>query len=510
MGWTTIRGGVYLVALALGAPAGAATVNVAAGEDWCAAVNAMGAGDEVVLGAGDHAGPCWIQTSGAEGDPLVIRGEDGPHPQIVYEGGGDNVINVFGSHLVLRHLAFGPTQTSITAIKVREEVGGVAIEDCEFVQVGGVAIAANSGDSWDLVVRDCRFTDLQATGLYFGCHTGAGDCSSSDVLVEGNLFDGVTSSGVGYGLEIKVDSFGVVRDNVIHDTQGPGIEIFGSYDDSRVSYVTGNLVMGSRANASLEIGGGPCIVHSNIVVGGVEGAIYAYDYDGRGLQRGVTIAGNTAVGVDERAIRISSWDGDDLTLANNALWREGGAELPQLGGNVVVQGNVLCPTAGDCFADASQLDYWPAEGGPLVDGSAGVLADAAAHDFCDQAPLDPPHAGAFQRTEEQDPGGLSVDFKATFDCPQPAGDDDDAADDDDDDASGDDDQTDDDDSAGGAGGCSCSLETDPARAGGMLLAWLAISGIGRWLLRGYRSRNLRSGSRPCPRPAEPSTGSPPA
>ena len=479
---------VTLVMLLLGvAPAGAETVNVAAGEDWCAVVNGLGAGDEVVLGAGDHAGPCWIQASGVAADPLVIRGEDGPHPHIVYEGAGDNVINLFGEHLVLRHLAFGPTQDGIDAIKYREEGGDVVVQDCEFTQVGGISFSANSADSWDLVIRDCRFTDLQATGLYFGCHDGAGDCSSRDVLVEGNLFDGVTSDAVGYGLEIKVDSYGIVRDNVIHDTQGPGIEIYGSYDDNLVSHVTGNLVMGSRVDGSLEIGGGPCIVTGNIVVGGAQGAIYAYDYSGRGLQRGVTIAGNTALGVDAAAVRISGWDGDDLVLANNALWREGGAELPQLGGHVEVAGNVLCATAEACFEDAAQLDFWPAAGGSLVDGAAGTQADAGAQDFCDQAPLEPPHAGAYQRTTETGPGPLDVDFKHTFDCPAGPGDDDD-----DDDSAGqptdDDDGADDDDSAGG-GGCSCSMATGAGRTGGgvLLLAWLAISAIARWPSPAWRS-----------------------
>lgn len=440
---------IILVVLATTAGfAAAATVEVSPGEDWCGIVNAHGAGDEIVLLAGDHQGPCWFQADGMAGDPLVVRGEGGPTPsRIVYDGAGDNVTNVFSEHLVIRGLAFGPSQSGIDAIKIREG-GDLLIEGCTFDQVGGVSISANSADTYDLVVRGNEFFDLQSTGMYFGCHDGAGSCSTN-VLIEGNLIDGVDSANVGYGLEVKVDSLGIVRDNVIHDTKGPGIEIYGSYDLGIVSEVTGNLVIGSRDNATLEIGGGPCVVEANIVVGGAYGAIYAYDYGNRGLQRGVHVVGNTAVGIEDMAIKIHDWGGaEDLVLANNAAFWDGGAAVSDAVPGVTWEGNVTCATAADCWVDAAARDFWPAAGSPLLDeGVAPSGGWTEGDDFCGQTRGSPPHVGALERTAGEDgPGPLDVELKSTFACPDGGGDDD-AGDDDAGDDDADDDDIGDDDSS---------------------------------------------------------------
>jgi Right handed beta helix region len=486
------------LAIVVAGAAGAATVEVTPGEDWCGIVNAHGAGDEIVLLAGDHQGPCWFQADGGVGDPLVVRGEGGPNlPRIVYDGAGDNVTNVFSEHLVIRGLAFGPSQSGIDAIKIREG-GDILIEGCRFDQVGGISISANSADTYDLVVRGNEFTDLQSTRMYFGCHDGAGACSTN-VLIEGNLIDGVDSSNVGYGLEVKVDSLGIVRDNVIHDTKGPGIEIYGSYDLGIVSEVTGNLVIGSRNNGTLEIGGGPCIVEANIVIGGAYGGIYAYDYGNRGLQRGVHLVGNTAVGIEDLAIKIHDWGGaEDLVLANNAAFRDGGAAVSDAVPGVTWEGNVLCATAAECWVDAAVWDFWPAAGSPMLDeGVAPSGGWLEGDDFCGQTRGPTPHAGALERTAGEDgPGPLAVAFKSEFDCPDGGGDDDDAGDDDaGDDDGGDDDGGDDDsgdDDAGGDddatpdGDCSCRVAGSATAAGPLAVIVLAVAGLS--LRRGRRRR----------------------
>ncbi len=459
---------VLVVFAAAAAGAGAETVEVTPGQDWCGIVNAHGAGDEIVLLAGDHAGPCWIQADGAAGDPLVVRGEGAGTPsRIVYDGAGDNVTNVFSEHLVIRGLAFGPSQDAIDAIKIREG-GDILIEGCTFDQVGGISISANSADTYDLVVRGNELSDLQATGMYFGCHSGAGSCATN-VIVEGNLIDGVDSSAVGYGLEVKVDSRAIVRDNVIHDTKGPAIEIYGSYDVAVVSEVRGNLVIGSRNDGTLEIGGGPCVVEANIAVGGAYGAIHVYDYQDRGLMRGVHVVNNTAVGVEDLAIRIADWEaGNDLVLANNAVFRDGGAAMTGTVPGVTWEGNVECGSASECWVDAASWDFWPAASSPLLAGAVAAGPGwTVGDDFCGQVRGSPPHAGALERTAGEDgPGPLAVAFKDTFACPDGGGDDDAADDDTGDDDGGDDDGADDDDADDdGAGDDDGGGDDDAAPAG---------------------------------------------
>jgi hypothetical protein len=136
------------------------------------------------------------------------------------------VIDVLASDISIRNLSFGPTEPGITAVKVKAGDRTV-IAGCTFVGIGEVALAANSADSDGLVIEDNTFTDLDATAIYIGCQDGAAQCVASNVLVHGNLIDGVDSSAVGYGMEIKLDSWGTLSDNVVNDTKGPAIEVYG-------------------------------------------------------------------------------------------------------------------------------------------------------------------------------------------------------------------------------------------------------------------------------------------
>ena len=114
----------------------------------------------------------------------------------------------------------------------------------------------------------------------------------------------MTSPAVGYGFELKLDSWGVIAGNVIAHTQGPGVEVYGSEDLTRRTLVDGNFVLPSTTNASIEVGGPAVTVTDNVAIGGDEGAIYAYAY--WETVHDLVVAGNTVVGQGERAIRFSS------------------------------------------------------------------------------------------------------------------------------------------------------------------------------------------------------------
>ena len=444
----------------------AATVQIAPGEDWCSAANSAAPGDEIVLNAGEHDGPCVLRASG-----VTVRG-DGSLPHIVYPGVNSNVIDVEASDVTLAGLWIGPTQPNIDGVKVKSG-NDVHITGCLFDQVGGISISANSSDSTGTQIVDNHFDDLQATGIYLGCHDGS--CRAADFLIADNLIDGVVSSGVGYGIETKLNSYGVIRDNVIHDTQGPGIEVFGSEDLGAVTVVEQNYVVGSTNNGALEIGGGPALVRNNIVVGGNAGGIYAYDYGGRGLQREVQILGNTVIGTVGEAIRVSSWEGGvGLVIANNAAWQESGAgpALPADISGVDMTTNTACEPG--CWEDASATNFNPAS---LSPGTSGYDMPV---DFCGTTRADPPMQGA---VEGDGPPSLPIDFKASFDCSAgtgggttPSGDDDD--DDDDDEST---DEAEGDDLEGSAGGCGCA--TPSGHTGWLFVfsGWVvAFRGRRRW------------------------------
>lgn len=356
-------------------------------DDWCGAIAAAAPGAQIDLGPGDFQGPCWIRNA------VTVVGHDS---RVVYDGASSNVIDVDADDVALVSLAFGPTQADIDAIKIRSGAR-ISVTGCEFVGVGGISVSANSADTEQVHLTSNTFTDLAATGVYLGCHDGS--CTSSDYLVADNRFDGVTSTGIGYAIEAKLDSWGQIVGNDIRDAQGPGITVYGSAQGD-VTTVEGNVVVASRQAATLEIGGGPALVRNNVVIGGAAGGLYVYDYGDRGLLDDVKVLGNTLWGVGGDAI---AWEaGSRLVIQGNAAGRDdGAAALPVETHGADVEGNVDCGDGATCWRDAAGLDLWPLDDGALVD--AGVTHDDLARDLCDALRPDPPAAGAL----EPDPDGVT-------------------------------------------------------------------------------------------------------
>ena len=81
----------------------------------------------------------------------------------------------------------------------------------------------------------------------------------SQLLIEKNFIGGVTAgaSKIGYGIQLKLNSFGVIRDNVIVNTKGPGIMVYGAKELSHVSIIERNFVAGSRCHPLTSLSAGP-------------------------------------------------------------------------------------------------------------------------------------------------------------------------------------------------------------------------------------------------------------
>jgi hypothetical protein len=361
--------------VALGArPAPAAEIGPES--DFCAEANALAPGTELVLRPGDYQGPCTIRTGGLPGAPIVVRALDPTQrPRIVFEGTRANVISVRASHVVLRGLEIGPTQHGVDAVRV---FGGtdVTVEDCEFRGLGGIAVVANHASVRGLVVRGNVMLGASTTAMYFGCHDGAG-CVVSGLLVERNYIHTVRAPepSIGYGIQVKLNSSGIIRDNVIADIKGPGIMVYGAYDPTAVSFVERNFVVGSLRSAGLVVGGGPVAVRNNVSVGNVESGISVEDYGRRGLLRGVVIAHNTTYGNRGGGIVVPDAGARDVAVVNNAVHgRSGGPQLPSPETpGVRLAGNVDC-TWAPCFVDPEVNDFSPAMAGKLA-GLAAVRAE---------------------------------------------------------------------------------------------------------------------------------------
>ena len=345
----------------------ATAAEIGPGSDLCSAINALQPGEELVLAPGEYSGPCTIQRGGRAGAPIVIRAADpGQRPHVVYHGATANILDVKADHVTVRGLAFGPTAPGVDGVRIFSRAA-VEITDCEFDGLGGIAGAVNHTSIAGLSVLRNVITNSGSTGMYFGCHEGV-ECAVSGLRVEDNFIEHINAADpeVGYGLQVKLNSAGVIRNNVIVDTKGPGIMVYGARDGLRSNIVERNVVMGSRTSSGIVIGGGPAIVRNNVVLLNRDAGIGLEDYGGRGLLRSIIVAHNsvyknTGAGIvvpEGRPLR-------DIVIRNNAIQaRVGTAAVPGARPDIEVMGNVDC-TWAPCFVDPGRLDFSPLMGSLL-------------------------------------------------------------------------------------------------------------------------------------------------
>jgi hypothetical protein len=269
-------------------------------------------------------------------------------------------------------LEFGPTQQDIDAVRIFTG-SDIAIEDCLFSHVGGIAVVANHSSVRGLAVRRNVILGSKSTGMYFGCHDGI-SCVMEKLFVEGNYIRGITAPDpqIGYGLEVKLNSSGIIRENVMVDTKGPGIMVYGARDPMAVSLVERNVTIGSRMSSGIVIGGGPAIVRNNVAASNAEAGIGVEDYKKRGLTRGIIIVNNTVYMNDLGGIMVPSSGVRDVAVVNNAAHVRAGAgagasprALPESRPGLRLAGNVDC-TQVRCFANPDGMDFSPLRGSVLV------------------------------------------------------------------------------------------------------------------------------------------------
>jgi len=371
--------------------------------DWCAVINSAQPGDEVVLARGDYSQPCWIRASGSAGAYIVIRSEsENAATTFSYAGSTANIIEVYGSYLTIRGFTFRPNSDVVHSLRIRGGAHNITVERNVFTGYGNVAVSANSGSTADLVIRYNEFKNVEATPVYVGCHDG--DCVSSNLLFERNFIDGVRASdpgSIGYGIEVKLNSWGVIRDNTIANTKGPPIMAYGSSRGDR-TLIEGNYVEGSRAEAGIVLGGGPAIVRNNIAVGNANGGISAQNYGGRNLQRDIWIIHNTLINNGDSGISTQGWTSSaNNVIAYNAVLSKFLTPLIRPANPAgIVMGNVSCPAS--CFVNATTApyDFTPAARSPLIGAAPASNATwKPADDFMGVSRNVPADAGALERRE---------------------------------------------------------------------------------------------------------------
>jgi hypothetical protein len=375
---------VFILSLALCATAQVGkTKEISPAEDYCREINDPSSGSEVVLKPGVYRGACKVRRSGKPGIPLVIRGLNlTGRSRIEYEGKNGNLLEIYADNIVIHGLEFGPTSSDVDGIRIFSG-DYLTIEDCAFDQIGGIAVVANHASIKGLIVRRNSIDRSASTAMYFGCHDGVA-CTVSQLLIERNFINGVTAreSEIGYGIQVKLNSVGTVRDNVIINTKGPGVMIYGSNDLNAISIVERNFVARSRESAGVVIGGGPVIVRNNIILGNKEGGIGLENYGRRGLLRKIVVTHNTVYKNGRGGILMPSEGSAEAEISRNAVGgSEGTPPFPSERKGLLMVGNQDCGNTG-CFADPENRDFTPLKGSSLFEIGKDVgIGPSATDDY---------------------------------------------------------------------------------------------------------------------------------
>ena len=214
----------------------------------------------------------------------------------------------------------------------------VTIENCEVHETGDVAISANSGATYEglrILRNHSHHTHGTGEGRYLGCNNDG--CRIANSLIEGNYIHNTDSADVeqGDGIEIKEGSYGnTIRDNVIHDTNYPGIITYSTVGNGPPNVLEGNVIWNSHDNAIQSAA--DVIMRNNIVLGVV--ALQAHQ---AGSPGNVQILNNTIIN-DSAGIQVRNVVGSVL-IANNAVYSQNSNAIQLISGSlnlVTVAGNV--------------------------------------------------------------------------------------------------------------------------------------------------------------------------
>ncbi len=275
------------------------------GDNYRAIYSQLKPGDQLVFHEGTYSGSAGtIVTSGTPEKPIIIRGYGNgeERPILFLESSGANLLQIRASHIVLEFLEFQSKYTY--AIRIGSSGAGnkfenITVKNCLFYESGGGDISANVSAEYDNIhILNNYFIASKKTPLYIGVHDGKAQVTN--FIFRGNVIDGTKIFGediIGYGIQLKLNvTGGIIENNYITGTKGPGIMVYGSEDADPVNanIVRNNIVVGSRNSAGIVVGGGPSVITNNVTFG-CNGGITVQNYGGRNLLRNIILNNNTAV-----------------------------------------------------------------------------------------------------------------------------------------------------------------------------------------------------------------------
>lgn len=405
----------------------AGAAEIGPGDDLRAAIAALVPGDELVLRGGTYpfSSGFRITVNGTAAAPVVIRAKVGERPLIQQSNPGQNILEISGSsHVVLRGIAFTGGSHGIRLMSSSD----VTIEECEIYETGDVALSANAGGTYQrlrLLRNHIHHTNGTGEGMYLGCNSDA--CRVANSLIEGNYIHHTNRATVeqGDGIELKEGSYGnVIRDNVIHDTNYPGIITYSTVGNGPANVIEGNVIWNTNDNSIQSAA--DAVIRNNIVLG----STVAFQSHERGSPSNIQFIHNTLI-TNGDGLNVRNVTGSVL-IANNAIYAQGGSAIRLISGSTnlvtlagnVGQGGLSGASGGYVNGNGIAADFMAAHfnGAPPIDvfpkaGSALIGAATPAHvpaiDFNGTSRSGSADSGAYRYSASGNPGWrIAAGFKA--------------------------------------------------------------------------------------------------
>jgi hypothetical protein len=398
------------------APA-AFAVDIAPGGNLRAAIAALEPGEELRLAGGTYIVDSGfrVTVNGTAQQPIVMRAKDGERAIIQQTNSGQNIFEISGSsYFVVRDIEFVGGSHGIRLMSS----SFITIEGNEIHDTGDVAISANSGGTYQglkILRNHIHHTNGTGEGMYLGCNSDA--CRVANSLIEGNYIHHTNGASVsqGDGIELKEGSFGnVIRDNVIHDTNYPGIITYSTVGNGAANVVEGNVIWNTNDNGIQSAA--DAIIRNNIVLG----SPIALQSHQAGSPSNMQVVHNTVLNNDAGII-VRNVVGS-VVVANNAVYAQSGSAIRLVSGNLslvtvagnVGQGGLEGKSGGFVAGNGIAADFVAATFGvPPIDvfpkaGSALIGAASSTHttplDFNGTSRSGSSDAGAYRFNSTGNPG----------------------------------------------------------------------------------------------------------
>lgn len=313
-------------------PVAAKTVTLTSNDkEWFTTLSgpSLAPGDEIVLEAGIYSDSRRLEISqrGTKEKPITIRAAAGAKVILQRPDSKQNSVNLAGcQHLIIRDLEITGGSAAVRIGKKGAHLAKfITLENLHIHHIGGVAVTANyPGEIYESLTfrrNHIHHTGGHGEAFYLGSNSkpdGSTNGCIFNSIIENNYIHDLKGGTVsqGDGIELKDGSYGnIVRDNVIHDTNYPGIIVYDT--DGKAPNIIERNVIWNTGDHGIQAAA-DAIIRNNIIFDTKGEGIYCRNHQSA-VVGSLTIVHNTILSSSSIRIIAPERFSGKVIIANNAL-----------------------------------------------------------------------------------------------------------------------------------------------------------------------------------------------